>query len=114
MAFPVRLEVCSGLGSDDRGTWRRGERLSSDRPACSLTCDAQVLRRALSAFSILRSVLYWLSAYTAQIAAGSQPMRVTCKIKQMMPAIGRPIVKKATKGRRMARMRRKVFSPWLV
>ena len=78
------------------------------------TVASQGVRRALSAFSILRSVLYWLSAYTAQIAAGSQPIRVTCKIKQMMPAIGRPIVKNATKGRRMARMRRKVFSPWLI
>jgi len=41
--------------------------------------------------------LYCLSAYTAQIAAGTQPMSVTCKIKQMTPEIGRPIVKKATK-----------------
>ncbi len=50
-------------------------------------------RRPPNAASILRSVLYWLNAYTDQIAAGSQPMIVICSSRQMIPAIGRPIVK---------------------
>lgn len=99
--------MIEGLGVAERA------QLSID-PQGALACDVQELLRSPSAFSILRSVLYWLSAYTAQIAAGSQPINVICKIKQMMPAIGRPIVKKATKGRSKARMRRKVLSPWLI
>ncbi len=59
---------------------------------------------------IFSSVLYCPSAYTAQIAAGSHPSTVTCKIKQTMPAIGLPIVKKVTKGKKMASSNRIVCS----
>ena len=45
------------------------------------------------------SVLYWLKAYTAQIVAGSQPISVIWRIRQMMPAKGRPMVKNVSHGR---------------
>ncbi len=54
--------------------------------------------RLPSARSILRSVLYWPSAKTDQIAAGIQPISVICNRKQMIPAIGRPIVKNWSHG----------------
>ena len=58
--------------------------------------------------AILRSVLNWLRAYTAQMVAGIQPMRVICKRRQISPATGRPIVKKVSQGRKNAIRRRKV------
>jgi hypothetical protein len=57
--------------------------------------------------AILRSVLNWLRAYTAQMVAGIQPMRVICKRRQINPATGRPMVKKVSQGRKNAIRRRK-------
>ena len=37
--------------------------------------------------------------FTAQIVAGSQPIRVIWRIRQMMPAKGRPMVKNVSHGR---------------
>lgn len=54
--------------------------------------------RFCSASIIFLSVLYWLSAYTAQIVAGIQPISVICKIMQITPAIGLPIVKNVSQG----------------
>ena len=62
-----------------------------------------------NAFWIWTCVLYWLREYTAQIVAGNQPSKVICSSKQMIPAIGRPMVKKTMKGRKMARSRRMVY-----
>jgi hypothetical protein len=45
------------------------------------------------AFLIFWSVLYWLSPYTDQIAAGIQPMMVSCNKRQKMPENGLPMVK---------------------
>src|SRR3546814_8601426 len=67
-------------------------------------------QRDCSASLIFLSVLYWLRAYTAQIAAGIQPMIVICRIRQMMPAIGRPMVKKPSQGSSKAMSRRMGFA----
>lgn len=48
----------------------------------------------------------WLSAYTAQIVAGNQPITVICRIRQITPAIGRPMVKKVSQGKINAISRR--------
>lgn len=54
------------------------------------------------------------------MAAGSQPMSVSCKIKQKTPAKGRPMVKKAKKGKKIARSNRmgsecsdRLFGQWM-
>ena len=59
-----------------------------------------------NAFSIFWSVLYWLNAYTAQIAAGTHPINVIWRIKQIMPAIGRPMVKNNNQGNNKAMIKR--------
>src|SRR5690606_27154102 len=69
-----------------------GGRVSRQIP-CYLRC---------SAFSIFLSVLYCPRAYTAHKAAGSQPIRVICRMRQTMPATGLPIVKKVSQGNRRA------------
>ncbi len=52
--------------------------------------------------AILRSVLNWLRAYTAQMVAGIQPISVICNRRQISPAMGRPMVKKVSQGRKNA------------
>ncbi|KGR96394.1 hypothetical protein X946_4897 [Burkholderia sp. ABCPW 111] len=79
---------------------------------CAKTRTPRDHERRPSASSIFLSVLYWLSAYTDQIAAGSQPINVICRIRQMMPANGRPIVKNCSQGSSKASRRRIVISSW--
>jgi hypothetical protein len=45
------------------------------------------------------------------MVAGIQPTRVICKMRQMIPAMGRPIVKKVTHGRNKEISRRIVDNP---
>ncbi|MNU06175.1 hypothetical protein D3C72_2512790 [compost metagenome] len=52
--------------------------------------------------------MYWLSAYTDQIAAGIQPISVHCSSRQNRPANGRLMVKNCSQGSRMASSRRMV------
>jgi len=56
------------------------------------------------AFLIFLSVLYWLKEYTDHKAAGNQPMRVSCKIRQMIPEMGLPMVKKFSQGSKIAKI----------
>lgn len=51
---------------------------------------------------IFWSVLYCDKAYTAQMVAGNQPNKVICKIKQITPAIGLPMVKNVSHGKNKA------------
>jgi hypothetical protein len=74
----------------------------SDEASYSARCVA-------SAFSIFLSVLYWLRAYTDQIAAGTHPMRVSCSSRHRMPAKGRPMVKNWNQGKKIANNRRTSF-----
>jgi hypothetical protein len=53
--------------------------------------------------SVLLSALEFCRSTTAQIAAGSHPMRVICKIKQTMKWRILPRRRKDTHGRSMAR-----------
>jgi hypothetical protein len=67
---------------------------------------AQPYQRPPSASLIFWSVLYWLSAEAAQIAAGTQPINVICRSKHSRPAKGRPMVKNTEKGKSKASSRR--------
>lgn len=74
------------------------KRVRLSRSAIAMLGPASYGRGLWSASLIFLSVLYWLSAYTAQIAAGSKPTSVSCKTKQMTPAMGRPMVKNVSHG----------------
>jgi hypothetical protein len=53
-------------------------------------------------FSLRRSALALFKDKVAQMAAGSQPMTVICKIKQMIPVRILPLTMKDRKGSRIA------------
>ena len=63
---------------------------------------SDTLNQAFKAFLIFWSVLYCDKAYTAHMVAGSQPNRVICKIKQIRPANGLPMVKNVNHGKNNA------------
>ncbi len=58
--------------------------------------------KALINFSFRLLALEFCKEMTAQIAAGIQPIKVICKIKQIIDVIILPLRKKERKGRKMA------------
>lgn len=57
---------------------------------------------ALIILSVLLSALAFCKEITAQIAAGIHPIKVICKMRQMMPVNILPLNKKERKGKNMA------------
>ena len=57
---------------------------------------------ALISFSLRLSALAFCKEITAQTAAGIQPIKVICKIKQIIPVIILPLSKKERNGNKIA------------
>jgi hypothetical protein len=57
---------------------------------------------AFISFSLRLSALEFCKEITAQIAAGTQPIKVICKIRQMIAVNILPLKKKEANGKKMA------------